>query len=809
MSSETRKIEVPNHETMESRYRQAQSLMQGIFTDNVVFNDTIYPIWIGDSDCFWYERIIKIGQGDAAQFGKVYRLVNANAATNQPAFDHEALASALAHESSQVVNPSKLPINDVEITIQPLTISFTAFDKRWKFSSDTNTCVEILSIPDEWLLSPDGKHAAFIRDKNIWVHDLASGEDRAVTHDGREDYCYGAVSSAWGSAFDQSASPQAQWSPDSKWLFTVQRDTREVRHLPVVHHVPKSGGIRPQFVEARLAMPGDEHIESYRLVSINVSDSSVQSASYRQIPVTCNGHGFVTEGSSWWSADSCNIYFIDMERDHKTIRLVEFMAETGKTRVLFEESSATHINLSQHNDERFSLLPLPESKEVLWWSERSGWAHLYLYDLESGALKHPVTQGEWVVRSVLCFDPSRREVFVQTAGRGVEANVSDSNTCRDPYYCDLARINVDTCEITTLAASDHDYFAVSMKRINGFGAIDMGRDVKRSNGVSPTGNFAVVTRSRADQVPLSLVCDRNGKTLLELESADISGLPENWQWPEPVKLFSADNKTDIYGLVFRPSSFSPDQSYPVISHTFSVPDATWVSKGSFSNGAILDWPYLDAAALAELGFIVVQIDGRGTPLRHKEFQDYSYGNYHFASKLEDHVAGIKQLAKRYPYMDLTRVGITTHTTGGHSGVLGLLQYPEFYKVGVNYCLYDTRLESASMVAEKYEGMAGPSYSPLEEQVENLRGKLLLTHGLLDMCVPPAATFRLIEALQKANKDFDLILLPNVGHACSPDYLTRRTWDYFVEHLMGVQPPESFELSSFVGGYEIEDYVSNN
>ena len=803
MTNTPQATETPDSQTMEARYQRAQHLLQGIWTDNIAFNDTVYPIWIGDSDCFWYERVTKVGKGDQTTFGKEYHLVDAKAATNKLAFDHKVLAAALAKTTTQEVDASNLPINEVDITLKPLAIAFTAFDKRWKFDSQSEVCMEIPLIQDNWLLSPDRKQAVFTRDDNLWIHDLTNDKEQALTHDGHKDYSYAAVSTAWGMVFDPSPLPQAQWSPDSKWLFTVQRDTRQVKTLPVVHHVPKDGSLRPQLEEVRLALPGDEHIETYRLLAINVETGHLQAADYHQIPVNSPGHGFFREGKGWWGNDSKHIYFIDLERGYKKVRVVEFNAETGDPRVLFEETTETQINLSLHYDERPTFMPLPESNEVLWYSERSGWAHLYLYDLESGELKNVVTQGEWLVRGVLSFDAARREVFIQTAGRGINSDGSKPDPDRDPYYCDLARVNVDTGEITTLVASDHEYFAVSKKNFNTYLAIDMGRDAKQSNSVSPTGNFAVLTRSRADEVPVSLVFDRVGKEKLILETADISALPDGWQWPEPVKLVAADDKTDIYGLVYRPSNFSPEQSYPVISHIMNVADSPWVSSGSFSNGETLDWSYLDAAALAELGFIVVQIDGRGSSSRHKAFQDKSYGDYCAGSNLDDHVAGIKQLAQRYPYMDLERVGITTHLSGGSGGVLGMLQHPEFYKIGVNLCLHDPRLSSGPMMAEKYEGMSTPTYQPLEDQVENLQGKLLLIHGLLDKCIPVATTFRLVEALQKANKEFDLILLSNVGHAMLPGYITSRIWDYLVKHLLGAEPPKAFKLTSDAGGYDVE------
>ena len=681
MASDPQRNNTSDVQTMEFRYQRAQSLVQGIWTDNIAFNDTVYPIWIGDSDCFWYERTTKVSEGGAASFGKEYRLVDAKAATNTLAFDHKILAAALTEIAAQDVDASNLPTKDMEISLNPLIVAFTAFDKRWKFDSQTEVCTEIQHIQDNWLPSPDGKQAIFTRDHNLWVRDLSSGDERALTQDGEMDYAYGALPTAWGMIFDASPLPQAQWSPDSKKIFTVQRDTRQVKTMPFVHHVPTDGSLRPQLELAKLALPGDEHIETQRLLAIHVETGRLQVADYRQLPVNSPGHGFFTEGKGWWGNDSLSIYFIDVERGYRTARVVEFNVETGATCVLFEETSDTQINLSQHYDDRPTFMPLPESNEILWFSERSGWAHLYLYDLETGQLKHPVTEGEWLVRRVLSFDAARREAFIQTAGRGVNSDGSAPNIDRNPYYCDLARVNVDTGEITTLAASDHDYYAVSLKNMNTYVAIDMGRDAKRSNSVSPGGNFAVLTRSRADEVPVSLLFDREGKEILELETADISALPDGWHWPEPVKLLAADGKTDIYGLVYRPSNFSSEQSYPVISHIMNVPESPWVSSGSFSNGETLDWSYLDAAALAELGFIVVQIDGRGSPLRHKAFQDESYGKYCSASDLDDHVVGIQQLAQRYAYMDIDRIGITCHLTGGSGGVLGLLQHPNFYKVG--------------------------------------------------------------------------------------------------------------------------------
>ena len=685
----------PDAATLETRYQRARYLQSGIFNNKLHFNDAVFPIWIENTDCFWYERTIKTGIDEKGR-GKEYRMVNAKLASNKLAFDHVECAAALAEAAKTEVDAENLPIDTVKITCDPLIVSFSAFDRFWQFDAASKSLVETLTIHPSWRVSPDKKQALFVRDYNLWLRNLSSGEERALTQDGNKDYAYAAVSSAWGMKFDPTPLPQALWSPDSQWAFTLQRDTREVKTLPTVHHIPKDGSLRPQLEEVKVAYPGDEHVETYRMLAIHVSTGRLQEANYRQIPAVCNGHGFFKEGMGWWAKDSCHAYFVDMERDHQTVRLVEFTVATGAMRIIIEEAAATHLNMSQNNDEHPTFMPLPESNEVLWWSERSGWAHIYLYDLESGELKNTVTQGDWVVRDVCYFDAERREMFAQTAGRCAQ---------RDPYYRDLVRINVDTGDITTLIDSNHDYFAASHKNfVFDLSISVLHMDISSASPVAPSGDYAVVTRSRADELSVSVLLDRNGMEILTLETMEVSEFFGNWQWPEPVETIAADGKTQIFGLIFRPSDFNPSQSYPVISHVFNVPDSTFVSKGSFHNSLILNWTYLDAAALAELGFIVVQIDGRGTPWRSKAFQDESYGSYHVASNLDDHVVGIQQLAQRYSYMDLNRVGIFS-SIGTDASVLGVLQYPDFYKVSVcGDCLHDTRLESAQLLGDMYEGI---------------------------------------------------------------------------------------------------------
>ncbi|ARN73791.1 S9 family peptidase [Oceanicoccus sagamiensis] len=781
-----------DNDTLAARYQRAKTLIEDISKNHMVLNATLYPVWIKGSACFWYERKMwdsAATTNGAIKPGKQYRLVNAVSASNEIAFDHKQLANALEKAANKQVDPNDLPISAVAMTLNLSSslpnnalqtieaVRFTAFKKQWCFVTQTGVCSEISSIPKDWELSPDKKKAAFIKGHNIWVCDLEAQQDTQLTHDGEKDYAYGAMSTVWGRCNDV-ASAQVRWSPDSNKLFTLQRDTRKVLSLPIVHHVPADGGIRPQLEEIKVGYPGDEHAEQVRLLAIDVITGEIRPADYPQISATRNGYGFFSSQLGWWANDSQRAYFVDVARDYKMVQVVEFNTHTGATKVLLTEHSLTQINLMLGGDDYPTMRPLPETNELLWFSERSGWGHLYLYDLNTGTLKNTVTSGEWLVRNIAHFDQARREVFLQTAAR-------DSTI--DPYYRDLVRVNIDTSELITLTASNHDNVTIVQTEFS-MGVARSYRDVSASCGIHPLGDFAVITQSRADEMPVSFLINRDGDKVMELEVADASALPSTWQWPEPVQLLAADGQTDIYGLVFRPSDFSPERSYPVISHGFNNPEIPWVGKGSFTNDVAGGWPTMDAAALAELGFIVVQIDGRGTVLRNKAFHDECYGSFQTASCIDDHVAGIRQLAQRFPYMDPDRVGITAHSSGGSGCIEGMLRYPEFFKVGVSSCVHDSRLMSAPMMAEKYEGLSGPKveHSYAEERIDQLQGKLLLIHGMLDWCISPASTFRLVEALKKADKDFDMLLLPKLGHSHDP-YVIRRTWDYFVAYLQGVSP----------------------
>jgi dipeptidyl-peptidase-4 len=752
-----------------SRYQRAQTLMQGIYSKDIAYNTTLYPHWIGDTDSFWYQQ-------HSAQ-GHCFQRVDGASQTHTEAFDHQALARALSSASGETFAADQLPISELDLSAAPASVGFTAQGKRWQYSAAQDSCAELPSLPPNWALSPDGRKALFVREHNLWLQDIATGEERALTHDGEAFYRYASTPSVYGR--QEFITLEALWSPDSKRVFTQVLDTRDVAIAPpMVEYVPADGSLRPTIrnPERRMAFTGDEQIEQYRFLSIEINSGQRQFADHPPCPVARPPYvGYFTSHRGWWDKDNRRAYFIDHARGGRQVRLIQWDSHTGHCKTLIEEHNDFTVTLTPISHIRMPIYPLVESDELIWYSERSGHAHLYLYELSTGQLKHAITQGEWLVRNVLHIDRERRELWIQTAGR---------EPGRNPYYCDICRVNIDTGERVTVLASDHEYVVCDQRSRHSIPA-------PQAMGVSPSGNFVVATRSRVDQVPVSVLVDRNGQQHT-VETAKVSGLPENVNWPEPVMLKAADGKTDIYGVIFRPSNFDPSRRYPVLDCTYNY--ATPV--GSFSNNTTHDRHYLSAWAYAELGFICVMIFNRGNEgLRDTAFNSYQDPKLpleamRFRFNKEDCVAGIQQLAEQHSYMDLDRVGVVEFGSIP-TAVAGLLLYPDFYQVGVSInAQTDSRLFGC--IATQDEG-----YPELEDFAENLQGKLLLIHGMLEDVITPAMMFRLVEALQKANKRFDMLLLPNLGHGSS-SYTIQRSWDYVVEHLLGEEPPVAFKLETVFG-----------
>lgn len=721
-----------------------------------VQNATVIPHWV-DAEQFWYQQ-------DTAA-GHRYRLVHSAQRSTMDAFDHTALAQALANQTGLSVDPDKLPLQVTEMDPASATLRFCALGECWVYSG-SKTLKKDARTGDS-LVAPNGKWEVFVEDYDLWLRDLKTQEVCALTEDGSESYRYASASTVLGNRMP--ALIDAIWSPDCRYLFTQVIDTRAIATgSPLVQQVPAEG-VRPVVLcpERRVACHGDTHQESWQLLIIDLERRCVLKADAPVCPISYPHYrGYFEAGRGWWSADSRIAYGIFQDSDGRKTRLLRWQLATGAVDTLIEEAPEAYATIIPALHLSVIAKAVPETNELIWYSQRSGWPHLYLYDLETGVCKNAITLGEWCVRNLLHVDARARELVIQTAGRVAG---------RNPYYQDICRVNMDSGQLTTLASGDYEYTCVDPKLL-GYSP--------SSTAVSPDGQRLLTTQSRVDQSPLSVLLDSQGKVVMEVEAADLSALPSPFQWPEPMMLKGADGSSDIYAVIFRPSDFSPERSYPVLDLSFGFSEPV----GAFTNNALGGHHYWLSHAFAELGFIVVRFNQRGeglrggAGLRDTNFTHFRDTTVPFHNKA-DAVACIQQLCERYPYMDENRVGVADSVTVP-SALTGLLVHPDCYSVGVSLNpISDGRLFPMNIGG-------GSTFPPYEAFAHKLRGRLLLMHGLLDDAIPVASTLRVVEALQAADKDFDMLLLPNMGHTGHNKYSLRRCWDYLVEHLAVEDAPEN-------------------
>jgi len=438
-------------------------------------------------------------------------------------------------------------------------------------------------------------------------------------------------------------------------------------------------------------------------------------------------------------------------------------AATGAIRDVFDETAATQF---ESGTGRVNWHVLPASNEVIWFSERDNWGQLYLYDLASGKLKHQITRGDGNVTQLLRIDEKTRTLYFQ--GVGKEAG-------RDPYFRHFYKIGMDGRGLTLLTPENADH------------------DI----GLSPSGKYFVDNYSRPEAPTVSVVRNTLGQGILLLEKIDLTRLvATGWKPPVPITVKARDGKTDLYGLLYVPTNLDSTKKYPLINHIYPGPQTGSVGTRSFNATRG------DAQSLAELGFVVMELDGMGTPWRSKAFHDAYYANMG-DNTLPDQIAGMKELAARYRWIDIDRAGIYGHSGGGFATADAMFRYPDFFKVGISESgNHDNRVYEDDW-GERYQGLevrdgkGGSNYDDQANQnlAKNLKGKLLLAHGTMDNNVPPDNTLLVVDALIKANKDFDLLMLPNQAHGYGDEsnYMTRRRWDYFVKNLLGVEPPKNYEL----------------
>ncbi|MEK6324775.1 MAG: DPP IV N-terminal domain-containing protein [Acidobacteriota bacterium] len=731
--------------------------------------------WVDKTSRFWYRKSIK--------GGNQFVLVDAETLTGKPAFDHERLAASLSAASGEKLTALTLPFAVITFVDAERGIQFVASGSLWKCDLSDYACKKTGPAPQgppgrppsddapaeygndvyDGMVdlspqqqqrrpgsqepgapenqnpkpSPDGRWEALIQNFNVVLRPKGKNESSPLSHDGSEGNYYTLAS--------------ITWSPDSKRLVAYRVRPGYRRQIHFIESSP-ADQLQPKHSTRDYAKPGDA-LDVAQPVLFEVETK-------KQIVVDNNlfPNPYSLSGSVWWK-DSRALTFEYNQRGHQVYRVIEVDAATGKTRAVISEEPQTFFSYRpltgnlRETGTRYRN-DLGDGKEIVWASERDGWRHLYLYDGATGKVKNQITKGNWVVRAVDKVDEEKRQIWFKASGM---------YPGKDPYFTHHYRINFDGSGLTALTEAD------------GTHAVVYSSDMK----------YYVDTWSRIDLAPtLELRRTEDKKLLLELERGDVSELTKSgWQPPEVFTASGRDGKTDIWGIIIRPTNFDPSKKYPVIENIYAGPQGSFVPK-SFA-------AYSQMQSLAELGFIVVQIDGMGTANRSKAFHDVAWKNLGDAG-FPDRILWHKQVAAKYSYYDISRVGIYGGSAGGQSSVGGMLFHPEFYKAaGSNSGCHDNRMDKIWW-NEQWMGWPLGAHYAAASNVDNARrleGKLLLIVGEMDTNVDPSSTMQVVNALIKADKKFELLFVPGGGHGAGGAFGQRLLYDFFVHHLLGIEPPD--------------------
>jgi len=703
--------------------------------------------WMEGAGRFWYRKSVK--------GGNEFVLVDATTLAKGPAFDHEKLAAALSKAAAEKYTALKLPFQFISFVDGQKAVQFPVGDSTWQVDLTDYTCkkttaaggppfgrrrgtgmgtpVPLGSAPpappaEQPRPSPDGQWEAFVQNYNVFVRPLPKGTAFPLSFDGSEGNYYRLNSIAW--------------SPDSKKLAVYRLRPGYHRKIYFIESSP-ADQLQPKYSSMEYEKPGDA-LDLPQPVLFDVAAKQATGIDNRLFPSPYQLSRIE------WRKDSRAFTFEYNQRGHQVYRVIEVSAQNGQPRAIISEEPQTFFCYSGKKY-RYDIA---DGKEIIWMSERDGWNHLYLYDGATGVVKNQITKGNWVVRGVEKVGEEKRQIWFRASGM---------YPGQDPYFVHYYRMNFDGTGLTALTAADASH-TVSF---------------------SPDMKHYVDTWSRVDLPPVSelrRVEDRT--TITALEHGDIQeAVQAGWRAPEVFTALGRDGTTGIWGIIIRPSNFDPKKKYPVIESIYAGPQDSFVPK-SFS-------PYNPMQSLAELGFIVVQIDGMGTSNRSKAFHDVCWKNLGDAG-FPDRILWHKAAAAKYSYYDISRVGVYGNSAGGQSALGALLFHPEFYKVAVASAgCHDNRMDKIWWNEQWMGWPLGPEYAA-SSNVENayrLKGKLLLSVGEMDTNVDPASTMQVVNALIKANKAFDLIVLPGQGHGPGGAYGERKRYDFFVHNLLGIEPPD--------------------
>jgi len=602
------------------------------------------------------------------------------------------------------------------------------------------------------VLSPDGKKLAYIDNYNLWIEDTATHDKKQLTTDGIKDFGYATDNAGW----KHSDAPILRWSPDSKKITTFQMDERNVGEMYLV----TTNVGHPQLKAWKYPLPGDTILPMLHRVVIDIENGGLvrfkMQPDFHRGTLSDDIAASGTFDDIDWNPNGSEVAFVSTSRDHKNAKLRIANTKDGSIREVFEETVATQFESGRN---AINWRYLAATNEVLWYSERDNWGHLYLYDAKTGKLKHQITKGDWLVANLLKVDEKNRKLYFTAAGLQKE----------NPYFISFCSIDFSGKNFKNLTPETGTHQIT----------------------LSPDGSHFIDQYSQPNIAPVSLVKKLDGMKVMDLEKANLTALEATgWKAPTPVKLKAGDGVTDVYGLLFQPSNIVAGKKYPIIDYIYPGPQGGSVGSWAFtaSKG--------DNNALAELGAYVLVLEGTSNPYRSKSYHDMSYGNMSI-NTLPDQIAAIKQLAATYP-IDVDKVGIWGHSGGGFATAAAMFRYPDFFKVGISESGNHDNRNYEDDWGERYNGLVENSdYASQANQLyaKNLKGKLLIAHGMMDDNVPPYNALLVIEALEKANKDYDFIAFPNSAHGFGEHtyYMMRRRWDYFTAHLLGKKHPKEFLL----------------
>ncbi len=706
-----------------------------------VDNARISPRWIDGTHKFWY-----VSEDNGK---RTYTVVDAAKSKSAPMFNHKSLATALSAQTGRVISPDSIAVDRLRANAALDSLWFDYGGRTWAYATrgkGSLACTGAVKRPapvPHWMVvneekdaspvpSPDGKSEAFVRDNNVWVRDLETRAERQLTTDGTIGNYY----SSW-----------IQWSPDGSKVAMNKIRPAEKRYVYYVESSPAPGS-QPILHKQEYAKPGDE-LRFKLPVIINVADGNVLVPDTKLFDKQYDLYG------PQWNDDSQAVTFEYNQRGHKVYRVLEMSATDGSVRQLIEEKHDKYVNYS-----RIFRHMLADGKRIIWSSERDNLNHLYMYDRATGKPTHCITTGPLYVRSVVHVDEPNEKIYF---------SANNTQAGDDPYYIRYYSVNFDGSGLNDLTPTPGTHTAV----------------------FSPDYKYLVDTWSTVAQAPVTALRDaRTGREVMRIAEADITPLLRaGWSAPEQFVAPGRDGKTPMYGLIYRPTNFDPAKKYPVIEYIYQGPGDQYVQKNFRAYNHYMQ-------PLAELGFVVVMVDGMGTSFRSREFENVCYKNLVDAG-LPDHIAWIKAAGEKYPYLDLDRVGIYGASAGGQESTTAVLHHPEFYKAAYSACgCHDNRMDKIWWNEQWLGYPIDESYSAASN-VDNahlLTRPLMLVVGELDDNVDPASTMQVADALIKANKDFELVVLPGVHHTLGEAYGDHKRYDFFVRHLLGVTPPAWSEIT---------------